>query len=119
MKHWRPARRFFALAALALAGTFACDSSDSDPGPPGCPKFSQVTIWNKCLPCHSSTKTTAADRMDAAMGVNFDQYESAKANGELARDWVMAGLMPPSPMAPANEAEKASLQAWVACGMPQ
>jgi uncharacterized membrane protein len=138
VKHWRPARIFFALALLALVGgATACAGGDAgvdagadtgadaggdagaDGGPGNCPTFSQVTIWQRCLPCHSSTKTTPADRMDALIGVDFDQYESAKANAATANEWVKFGLMPPSPMPAPTDAEKASLQAWVDCGTPK
>lgn len=118
MKHWRPARRLVALATLALTGAAAA-CGGSDEGPPACPKFSQVTLWKNCVPCHSSANTTPAERMDATSGVNFDVYESAKMNGELANVWVMTGLMPPSPRPAPTEEEKASLQAWIDCGMPK
>ena len=84
-----------------------------------CPTFAQVTIWAKCVPCHSSTKTTAADRMDASFGVDYDKYESAKMSGATANLLVTTNMMPPPPMPPATDAEKASLKAWVECGMPQ
>jgi hypothetical protein len=117
VKNWRPVRMFLVLASVAVGGASACGGGEGDPS--DCPTFAQVTIWQKCLPCHVSTKTTPADRMDATFDVDYDRYESAKMNGALANVWVMANLMPPPPMPPATPEEKASLQAWVECGMPQ
>lgn len=122
-----------ALAALAPLGcggggsgstpdAAGVDASDagrdaSDDG--ACPTFAEVTLFAKCRACHSSTLTGGA-RMNATVGVDFDQYDSARTQAVLAQTYVSLNLMPPPERnTPATAAEKAGLDAWIACGTPR
>ena len=128
MKHWSPAPKFLTLTLLTtalgclVAGCGPGDAGDgSDAGADGvaCTTYSQVTIWPKCTTCHSSKLVGDTARMMASANVDFDTYDAAKMQGQQAQAWVSTGLMPPEGNPPATDAEKASLKAWVDCGMPK
>lgn len=121
-----------ALASPGCAGSgSAADAASADASDAGadaghdasmdgaCPTFAQVTLFAKCRACHSSTLSGGA-RMNATVGVDFDQYDSARTQAVLAQTYVSLNLMPPPERnTPATEAEKAGLDAWIACGTPR
>jgi uncharacterized membrane protein len=115
-----PLRAFILAAALAV-GVGSCGGGDSPLPTVDClagpvPTFSEVTIWNRCLGCHS-TVITGADRTGAPTNVNFDMYADAVASAEEAAREVHSGRMPKGDTATA--AEKESLYRWALCGTPQ
>ena len=114
------------FGTLSLAATLGCGGGGGSPGSTmtlpvvDCtnpPTFATVTIWPKCVVCHSTT-LTGADRGGAPATVNFDDYTSAMANAMMAATDVQSGRMPKDGTA-ITEAEKQSLYAWALCGTPR
>jgi len=119
--------RTLSLALLLSAPLLpACDSGDGDEGGEGpnvdCnsvtpPKYSEITAWDKCVTCHSSTLTGAA-RANAPAAINYDTYDGAKANAAKAIDEVYEGAMPPAGSPPLSDAEKTQIYNWASCDTP-
>jgi uncharacterized membrane protein len=121
VKQWRRTLNILTLTLSFMTVATLVTGCGSDAGAPAngtCTTYSQVTIWPKCITCHSST-ITGDNRMDATPEVNFDSYDAAKMQGVLADTWVSAGLMPPAGHPQPTDAEKASLRDWVDCGLPK
>jgi uncharacterized membrane protein len=118
------------LASFALMGCGGGSSSTESADLPSvdcsanpAPTFTemQAGAFGKCEQCHSSSKT-GADRHDAPAGVNFDQYDSAKAWSMEAATFVHDGVMPPNDptvRVTLSDAEKQAIYAWAQCGTPQ
>jgi uncharacterized membrane protein len=86
------------------------------------PTYSQVTIFEVCNECHSTTKS-GADRHDADGDVNFNTFTDAKKSAEEAAREVNGGDMPPKDpgitLRAITEDEKTALYQWALCGTPQ
>ena len=82
--------------------------------------FANVEAFSTCQLCHRSDLMTLADRQDAPIGIDFDNYDSAKAWADKAAEEVAEGEMPPPEenITPLSDAAKAGLYAWVDCGTP-
>lgn len=114
-----------AALALGLTGLFAAFGCGSDAEGGDLPEvdcsaqvvtFAQVDAFDKCVRCHSS-KLEGSARNGAAVAVNFDSYEAAKASAEEAAHEVHEGAMPPSGsgvMLTENETQQ--LYRWALCG---
>jgi uncharacterized membrane protein len=115
--------RPFTFAILVLAGLAAgCGAETTPPPLVDCTmvtpqKYSALTIWSKCVSCHSSTLSGTA-RMMAPVGTNFDSFEAAKAKAGVAASRVNLGQMPPMGSTQPTPDEKAALLAWAVCGTP-
>ena len=80
------------------------------------PRFSDVTAFHKCTPCHASTLVGTA-RNNAPAAINFDTYLSAETSGSMAMNQVNEGAMPPPYTGVAlSEDEKQTLYKWALCG---
>jgi uncharacterized membrane protein len=119
----------FALLAVGAAGAAGCSSDDDGGGAPtidcsavaSVPTFAQVSVFTStCNSCHSSTKT-GADRKNAPVDINFDDYASAKAHANTAQSEVAGGDMPPATYTgpKPTEAQKTELYTWAQCETPQ
>ena len=82
------------------------------------PKFSEMTAWQKCTNCHSSTLTGAA-RNAAPEGINYDNFADARTNAADAMHEVAEGEMPLPGSPQLTDAEKDQIYAWASCGTPQ
>lgn len=81
------------------------------------PTYGEVTVFAKCVGCHSSAKT-GADRKSAPVDVNFNSKEAADEVAERAAGMVRAGAMPPrSTGVVLTVWEKEQLYAWAECAM--
>lgn len=118
--------RRLALALLATAALIpACeqeheedgDGPNVDCGAVTVPKFSEMTAWTKCTTCHSST-LTGQDRKAAPVGIDFDTFESARANADTAMSEVFEGAMPLPGNPTLTEAEKTQIYDWASCDTP-
>ncbi len=100
--------------AAATAGDLPCEVA--------------ALVAARCQECHSNPPTntapvplvTAADFRAKGVASPATPDGADKTLGELAVAKLSAtkNPMPPAPRAPATDAEKAALQAWVAAGMP-
>lgn len=84
------------------------------------PTFAEVTAFSQvCSDCHS-TALSGEDRNDAPANINFDNYESAKANAEHGAEEVFEGEMPPEGSgATLTEAQKEEIYLWSLCDTPE
>ncbi len=80
------------------------------------PKFAEMTAWSKCTNCHSTTLSGAA-RIGAPTAINFDKYDEAVMDADLARSEVESGSMPPG--GGLSAAEKTQIVDWASCDTPQ
>lgn len=113
---------------LVVAALTACGSEDSDGGgnEPDLPEvdcsgdvptFDEVSAFRDvCTGCHS-TALSGAERNGAPSRVNWDDYDSAKANAEDGAEEVFEGDMPPDDTLTA--AQKEELYKWALCGTPE
>jgi uncharacterized membrane protein len=118
----------FALLAAGAALAGGCSGDDDEGGAPtiDCTTatpvaFAQVSVFTTtCNACHSTTKT-GADRKNAPVDINFDDFASAKAHANTAQSEVFGGDMPPATFTgpKPTEAQKTELYTWVQCGTPQ
>jgi uncharacterized membrane protein len=101
--------------------TFGCGSNEEDLPEVNCsaqtaPGFGEVTAFQKCTRCHSSTLGESA-RSKAPDDVNFDTLDAAKAHANEAAHEVYAGDMPPKDSGTTlTDAEKQQLYLWALCG---
>lgn len=115
------ASRLLVVSSLLCA---ACGGEDDDGLPSvDCdaeptPGFDEVTAFDKCTACHSSS-LSGASRQSAPSSINFDNYDSASQNADLAVKAVNRGAMPPpSSNESLTSAEEEALQRWALCGTP-
>ena len=80
------------------------------------PKYADMTAWSKCTNCHS-TSLSGPSRAGAPAGINFDKYDDAVMDADLAKSEVEAGAMPPGGGLSADE--KAQIVDWASCDTPQ
>lgn len=79
-------------------------------------KYSEMTAWNKCTTCHSST-LTGASRAGAPAGIDFDMYDAAVMDADRALSEVESGSMPPG--GNLSSADKTQIINWASCDTPQ
>jgi uncharacterized membrane protein len=117
------------LTCILLVATLAACSSEDEEEEEELPEvdctaeiptFDEVTAFSEvCTNCHSTTKSGEA-RNGAPADINWDDYESAKANAEEGAHEVFEGEMPPEE---SNEtlttAQKDDLYLWALCGTPE
>ncbi|MCA9694399.1 MAG: hypothetical protein KC636_32785 [Myxococcales bacterium] len=106
------------IASFLLSAAVACSE---DPPAVDCataevPNYSEMTVWNSCIGCHSSELSGDA-RQNAPDAINFDNYEDAKINAIEAAHEVVEGEMPPG--APLGQADQDAINAWAQCGTPE
>ena len=116
------------ITCLALvAALAACSSEDEEEGEDlpevdcngDVPTFGEVTAFSQvCANCHSTTKTGDA-RNGAPADINWDDYDSAKANAMHGVEEVSEGEMPPDGAGELTEAQKDDLYTWALCDTPQ
>lgn len=82
------------------------------------PKYTEMTAWARCVACHSSS-LSGSSRAGAPGDINFDNYDAALADADLARSEVEAGAMPPSGSPKLSAAEKDQIINWASCDTPQ
>lgn len=118
---WRGILVLGAGLGVAAASFVGCGSDDELPKVDctmgAVPKFSEMTVWQKCTPCHASTLKGAA-RQDAPGDVNFDTAAGAKASGKQGASEVKEGSMPRGGYKVTDD-EKQALYKWAQCGMPE
>ena len=108
--------------ALGGGGGNIGAGTGGDPGyDPECdesmPTYDQVTVFAKCMNCHSSSKMTA-ERKGAPAEVNFDTKSAADASANRAAAMVKSGAMPPrSTGLILTDMERQKLFAWAKCAM--
>lgn len=111
------ARIILASACLSIAALGCGDESSTssiDCETATVPTFAQVSIFDTCTACHSST-LSGPDRANAPEGVNYDTLAAARANAEEGMSEVEGGDMPPSGY-DVTDAEKQAFYAWTQCG---
>jgi len=80
------------------------------------PAFEDVSAFDKCVTCHDSTKTTAATRMAAPQGINFDSESAALEHAAKAAEEVEENKMPPvGSGVTISASEKEELIKWALC----
>lgn len=82
------------------------------------PKYAEMTAWTKCTNCHS-TALSGTSRVGAPGDINFDNYDSAVADADLARSEVESGSMPPAGSPKLSAAEHDQIVNWASCDTPQ
>jgi uncharacterized membrane protein len=107
-----------------LSVALACAACGDDDGSGGgecadAPSFAQVSAFQVCVNCHSSSRQDAA-RNGAPSSINFDTYEAASENALRAAHEVEEGDMPPplSGFSVTSE-QRATLEKWANCGAPR
>ena len=81
--------------------------------------FAQGFFAEFCTRCHS-TENSVAERNDAPVGYDWDDYDSIAAHAAEIDHWAAAGpratndAMPPEAPRP-TAAERAQLGEWLAC----
>lgn len=118
----------WATSLLLVAALTACGSDDEgeEESLPevdcsgAIPTFDQVTAFSEaCTNCHS-TSLSGADRHGAPTDINWDDYDSAKANAEHGAEEVFEGEMPPEGSGETiTDAQKEQLYLWALCGTPE
>jgi len=108
--------------AMASVWTGCKSSDDEDVALPevdcavSVPTYAEVTIFDKCNVCHSSTKTGAA-RVMAPPDINFDTFAGADAQSMKAVTELLEGAMPPKDSGIiVTDVEKETLYRWALCG---
>jgi hypothetical protein len=109
-------------------GPLGCgdDPADKEGGvpeiecPDDVPGFAEVTAFEEvCTQCHDSS-LSKEERRNAPAHLNFDDYDTAKANAEPIAAEVYWGKMPPSGVDLALTIEQEDdLLAWALCGTPE
>lgn len=107
-----------ALAVMACGG-----GDDGGNGGDPCddaPSFAEVSAFQVCVNCHSSSKL-GADRNGSPPNVNFDTYDAAAQNAQRAANQVARGTMPPpeKPEFSLTPAQRETLKKWAECGAPR
>lgn len=119
---------------IAVALAAACGGNTDSGGAATPKKVSDLPcnvdafVAARCLECHADPPTntaplslvTAADFRATGISSTATPDGAQKSVGQSAVDKLSAtkNVMPPAPRAPATDAEKAMLQAWVTAGMP-
>jgi uncharacterized membrane protein len=111
------------LAAVGCGGgegkDDAGDAPEVDCSTGTTPKFSEMTaVWGKCTTCHAST-LTGTSRVNAPVGVDFDNYAAAKTHAQTAMHEVYEGEMPPAGLPALSTEEEDQLFRWASCGAPE
>lgn len=122
------------LTSLCLvAALAACGGEDDEGGGGGgekdlpevdcsgdIPTFDEVSAFSEvCTGCHS-TSLSGSDRNGAPTSINWDDYDSARANAEEGAEAVFEGEMPPAGAgATLTNAQKEELYLWALCGTPE
>ena len=117
------------LTCVLFAATLvACSSEDEDAEEElpevDCsaevPSFGEVSAFSEvCTNCHSTTKSGDA-RNGAPDDIDWDDYDSAKANAEEGAHEVFEGEMPPEGSSEMlTAAQKEELYLWALCGTPE
>lgn len=108
---------FILTLATALTG---CTSGGSavDCKQVTVPKFAEITGWGKCTSCHSSA-LSGASRAGAPASINFDNYDDAVSDADLALSELDEGAMPPAGSPKLSAAEKDQIVNWASCDTPQ
>ncbi|MCB9565763.1 MAG: hypothetical protein H6710_00795 [Myxococcales bacterium] len=116
-----------ATLLAAFIGGLACDAEDGEHEGEGdelpkvdcqsveVPRFEEMTVWSRCVGCHSSGLSGAA-RQGAPRDFNYDSHDAALFDPFETAEVVFEGEMPPAGTLTADE--KAQLNAWVQCGTP-
>ncbi len=84
------------------------------------PAFDEVTAFSDvCTNCHNSALEGTARRR-APEGIDFDQYESARAHARRATSEVFVGNMPPQGTGfSLTTDQEETLYKWALCGAPE
>ncbi|MBK7827083.1 hypothetical protein [Nannocystis sp.] len=82
------------------------------------PKYAAMTAWARCTNCHSSS-LSGGSRAGAPSGINYDSYDAAVADADIALSQVDSGSMPPSGSPKLSAAEKDQIINWASCDTPQ
>ena len=112
------------VAALAACGSEDEEDEGADLPEVDCsgdvPAFDEVTAFSQvCADCHSTT-LSGDDRNGAPSTINWDDYDSAKANAEHGAEEVFEGEMPPEGSgATLTEAQKEEIYLWSLCDTPE
>jgi hypothetical protein len=117
------------VASLCLvAALAACGSEDEDEEGDALPEvdcsgevptFDEVSAFSDvCTDCHS-TELSGAARNGAPSSINWDDYDSARANAEHGAEEVFEGEMPPEGAGELTNAQKEQLYQWALCGTPE
>ncbi len=117
------------LIILALSTSFggglACDVDDEtgegdelpsvDCNAVEVPRFEDMTVWNSCVGCHSST-LSGAGRQGAPGDFDYDTHERALFDPFETAEVVVEGEMPPGGGLSAED--RALINTWAQCGAP-
>jgi uncharacterized membrane protein len=119
---------FFAGLTIGMAGLVVGCKSEPPLPKVDCatvspvPTYGQVTIFEVCNQCHSTTKT-GSQRHDADGDINYNTFADAKKDAEGAAREVNGGDMPPSnpgiELRAITADEKTALYEWALCGTPE
>lgn len=118
----------WATSLLLVVALTACGSDDEEEEEElpevdcsgAIPTFDEVTAFSEvCANCHS-TSLSGDDRNGAPTTINWDDYDSAKANAEHGVEEVFEGEMPPEGSGETLTAEqKEQVYLWGLCGTPE
>jgi uncharacterized membrane protein len=118
----------WAVSLCLVAALAACGSEDEEEAGAELPEvdcsgdvptFDEVTAFSAvCTDCHS-TSLSGDDRNGAPARVNWDDYESARANAEDGAEAVFDGEMPPAGAGELTSVQKEELYRWALCGTPE
>jgi cytochrome c5 len=102
-----------AVMIIVVSGQSSCQTTT-----PGATYTTDMKpIFDKnCIACHATTKS-GSQRNGAPVGIDYDNYTVAKANGKMGNSAVQKGSMPPA--GPLSQADKDTFQSWIDGGMPQ
>lgn len=108
----------FALASASAILSSGCGSACKDPAK--APTYTanvKRLVEKACLDCHSAS---SKDRDGAPSSENYDTYAELKKSGAEANGRVSNKTMPPTGSGSTlTEAERATFDQWVACGMKE
>ena len=112
----------FLTMSLAFTGGLACDADGEgeeeelpavECASAEVPVFEEMTVWNSCIGCHSSTLSGAA-RQGAPVDFNYDSLEEAMFDPLETAESVIDGSMPPAGALSAEDMEL--INVWAQCG---
>lgn len=111
------------LSLALLVGVAACSNSSNDNGDKICSEdvscpgqvtsFEQVTAFDTCRNCHSSSAT---DRHGAPASLNFDTASEVLDEREEVLEEVSEEHMPPEPYASSfTQDQRDEIMTWICC----
>lgn len=141
MTRWLRSLGFSLICGISACGPGPADHGDSGsgrirtgmiaPSMASCPtefahtydSFGRDFFANYCVQCHSSARTTPAERGGAPLGYDFDTLDGIRAHLAEIDAAAAAGpsrinIFMPMGLAMPSDAERDRLGEWISCGAP-